>query len=44
MMLSVYLDFLALSKEEKAAFLKAIKSEQSGGSKKSNKTRKPKRK
>jgi hypothetical protein len=25
MMTSVYLDFLALSKEEKAAFLKAIK-------------------
>lgn len=37
-MYSVYLDFLALSKEEKAAFLKAIKA------KVRNKTRKPKRK
>jgi hypothetical protein len=43
MMTSVYLDFLALSKEEKAAFLKAIKV-QSAGYKTHNKTRKPKRK
>jgi len=43
MMTSVYLDFLALSKEEKAAFLEAIKSH-TGGSKTRNKTRKPKRK
>jgi hypothetical protein len=38
MMLSVYLDFLALSNQDKAAFLKAIKA------KSTNKTRKPKRK
>lgn len=39
MMLSVYLDFLALSEEEKLAFLKTIKT-----IKIRNKTRKPKRK
>jgi hypothetical protein len=42
-MTSVYLDFLALSKEEKAAFLKAVKVQQTRGSKTPNKTRKLKK-